>query len=152
MFVKSIKIKKSSFLVLVISAVIILVAVVFAVIAGGNSKVTYTMKNEEQRQDFLKKMGWEVSEEYTECKVVIIPEKFNKVYQSYNNLQKEQGFDLEKLRGKTVEVYTYEVYNYPGHEKNMVATLMVYEGELVGGDVACIELDGFMQGLKKSDK
>ena len=149
MFIKAIKIKKSSFTILVASVLIIIIAVIMAVVAGAHQGVTYQLKSEKQRQSFLKEMGWEVSEEYTECKVVIIPEKFNDVYQKYNNLQKKQGFDLEKFKGKTVEIYTYEVKNYPGHEKNIVANLMVYEGELIGGDVSCIEIDGFMQGLKK---
>ncbi|MBE6837071.1 MAG: DUF4830 domain-containing protein [Ruminococcus sp.] len=149
MFVKAIKIKKSSFTVLVAAVLIIIIAVIMAVVAGAQDGVTYQLKNEKQRQSFLKEMGWEVSPEYTECKVVIIPEKFNKVYEKYNKLQKKQGFDLEKFKGKTVEIYTYEVKNYPDHEKNIVANLMIYEGELIGGDVSCIEIDGFMQGLKK---
>lgn len=150
MFIKAIKIKKSSFMVLVAAVVIIIVAVVMAVVAGAQEGVTYQLKTEKQRQKFLADMGWEVSEEYLECKVVIIPEKFNDVYEKYNKLQKKQGFDLEKFKGKTVEIYTYEVKNYPDHEKNIIASLMVYEGELIGGDVSCIELNGFMQGLKKT--
>ncbi len=150
MFIKAIKIKKSSFMVLVAAVVIIIVAVIMAVVAGAQEGVTYQLKTEKQRQKFLADMGWEVSEEYTECKVVIIPEKFNDVYEKYNKLQKKQGFDLEKFKGKTVEIYTYEVKNYPDHEKNIVANLMVYEGELIGGDVSCIEIDGFMQGLKQT--
>ena len=150
MFIKAIKIKKSSFMVLVAAVVIIIVAVVMAVVAGAQEGVTYQLKTEKQRQKFLADMGWEVSEEYLECKVVIIPEKFNDVYEKYNKLQKNQGFDLEKFKGKTVEIYTYEVKNYPDHEKNIIASLMVYEGELIGGDVSCIELNGFMQGLKKT--
>lgn len=150
MFVKSFKVKKSSFAILVISACIIVVAVIIAVVAGKQNKVVYTLKTEKARQEFFKEMGWEVSAEYDECKVVIIPEKFNDVYENYNKLQKEQGFDLEKFKGKTVEIYTYRVKNYPDHEENIVANLMVYEGELIGGDVSCVEIDGFMQGLKKA--
>ena len=41
---------------------------------------------------------------------------FNKVYKNYNDLQKDQGFNLEKYKGKTVEIYTYSVYNYDGYE------------------------------------
>lgn len=150
MFVKSFKVKKTSFAILIISAIILVFAVVLAVIVGSKSKVVYNLKTEAQRQNFFKEMGWEVSTEYDECKVVIIPEKFNDVYKNYNELQKQQGFDLEKFKGKTVEIYTYTVKNYPDHENHIVANLMVYEGELIGGDVSCVEIDGFMQGLKKS--
>ena len=149
MFIKTIKVKKPGFWVLAVSAAIIIGAVILAVIAGGGKSVVYPCSTEKERQAFLKEMGWEVGSEYKECKVVIIPQKFNDVYTDYNKLQKEQGFDLEKFKGKTVEIYTYDVKNYPDHKENIVANLIVYEGELIGGDVSSVEIDGFMQGLKK---
>lgn len=150
MFVKTFKIKKPGFALLAAGAIVLAVVIVMAVLAGGSKSREYTMKNENERQSFLKEMGWEVSEEYTECKVVIIPTEFSEVYEKYNEMQKKQGFDLSKYKGKTVEIYTYEVKNYPDHEKNIVCNLMVYEDVLIGGDVSCIEIDGFMQGLKKA--
>lgn len=152
MFIKTIKVKKPNVLfisfaviVLCIVAVLILIGCKFA------KKQVYEMNSETQRQEFLAEMGWEVPDEYDECKVITIPEKFNEVYSNYNKLQKEQGFDLEKFKGKTAEVYTYKVKNYPnGKDKeNVVCDLIVYEGQLIGGDVCSTELDGFMQGLKK---
>lgn len=150
MFVKTFKIKKPGFALLAAGAIVLAVVIILAVLAGGSKSREYTMKDEKERQSFLKEMGWEVPEEYTECKVVIIPTEFNEVYEKYNDLQKKQGFDLSKYKGKTVEIYTYEVKNYPDHEKNIVCNLMVYEDVLIGGDVSCIEIDGFMQGLKKA--
>ena len=154
MFVKTVKIKKPGAALAGAVAILLCVIVVIAVIIGkiGNPKV-YTLKTETQRQDFLKSMGWSVSEKYTECKVVTIPEEFNDVYEEYNKLQKEQGFDLEKYKGKTIEVYTYQVYNYKGHEDKdcMICNLMICDGVLIGGDVCCTELDGFIQGLKNPE-
>ncbi len=94
-------------------------------------------------------MGWEVSDEYDECKAVTIPKEFNEVYEKYNKLQKQQGFDLEDYKGKTAEVYTYAVKNYGNKKQEVRANLIVCEGQLVGGDVCSAELDGFMQGLRK---
>lgn len=151
MFIKTFKLKKPNILaaaVLVTAvaalALIILTAWKFV------SPAVYEMKTEAQRQDFLSEMGWEVSDEYDECKAVVIPEKFNEVYAGYNKLQKQQGFDLSKFKGKTAEVYTYSVKNYKGCEKDghVKANLIIYEGQLIGGDVCSTELDGFMQGLK----
>lgn len=154
MFIKTVKIKKPKAALIAAAALILCVIVVIAVILGQMGKpAVYTLKNETQRQAFMKEMGWQVSEEYLECKVVTIPDEFNDVYANYNKLQKEQGFDLEKYKGKTVEVYTYQVLNYKGHEnkKCMVCNLMICDGVLIGGDVCCTELDGFMQGLKNTD-
>ena len=94
-------------------------------------------------------MGWEVSDEYDECKAVTIPKEFNEVYEKYNKLQKQQGFDLEDYKGKTAEVYTYSVKNYGNKKQEVRANLIVCEGQLVGGDVCSAEMDGFMQGLRK---
>ncbi len=154
MFVKTVKVKKPGAALAGAAAILLCIIVVIAMIIGKAGKPTvYTLKTEAQRQDFMKSMGWKVSEEYTECKVITIPEDFNDVYKKYNELQKKQGFDLEKYKGKTVEVYTYQVLNYKGHEEKdcMICNLMICDGVLIGGDVCCTELDGFIQGLKNPE-
>ena len=151
MIVKTFKVRKKG---LVICGGILIALLVILIVCGIVHKATaktYPMKTESERQAFMREMGWEVSEEYTSCKVVSIPEEFNETYESYNELQKEQGFNLKKYKGEMVEIYTYEVYNYPGNSENVVINLMVFEEKLIGGDVSCNELDGFMQGLKNSD-
>ena len=149
--VKTFKVRKKG---LVICGGILIALLVILIVCGIVHKATakiYPMKTESERQAFMSEMGWEVSEEYTSCKVVSIPEEFNETYESYNELQKEQGFNLKKYKGEMVEIYTYAVYNYPGNPENVVINLMVFDGNLIGGDVSCNELDGFMQGLKNPD-
>ena len=151
MIVKTFKVRKKG---LVICGGILIALLVILIVCGIVHKATaktYPMKTESERQAFMSEMGWEVSEEYTSCKVVSIPEEFNETYESYNELQKEQGFNLKKYKGEMVEIYTYAVYNYPGNSENVVINLMVFDGNLIGGDVSCNELDGFMQGLKNPD-
>ena len=149
MFIKTIKVKKPSVLGISMVVIVLCIVAVLAVIAYKFTQTTvYELKSETQRQKFLTEMGWEVSDEYDECKVITIPEKFNDVYENYNKLQKNQGFDLGDYKGKKVEVYTYTVKNYPECESKVICNLMVYEGQLIGGDVCSTELDGFMQGLK----
>lgn len=151
MIVKTFKVRKKG---LVICGGILIALLVILIVCGIVHKATaktYPMKTESERQAFMSEMGWDVSEEYTSCKVVSIPEEFNETYESYNELQKEQGFNLKKYKGEMVEIYTYAVYNYPGNSENVVINLMVFDGNLIGGDVSCNELDGFMQGLKNPD-
>ncbi len=151
MFIKTVKIK--SFWAAVTALALVAVAaaaIIFAVGRANDKTAAYRMTNEVQRQQFIDSLGWEVPEEYDTCRIVIIPETFDEVYENYNKLQKQQGFDLEDYKGKTVEIYSYPVYNYDG-EKNVVMNLMVCDGMLIGGDVCSAELDGFMQGLKKLD-
>lgn len=150
MFIKTIKVKKPTFAAVgAVLAAVVLLAVIVITVVRISSPVVYEMKSEAQRQSFLKDMGWEVSEEYDECKAVTIPKEFNEVYEKYNKLQKQQGFDLEDYKGKTAEVYTYTVKNYGDKKQEVRANLIVCEGQLIGGDVCSAELDGFMQGLRK---
>lgn len=150
MFIKTIKVKKPTFAVIrAVLAALALLAVIIVTVVRISSPAVYEMKSEAQRQAFLKEMGWEVSDEYDECKEVTIPKEFNEVYEKYNKLQKQQGFDLEDYKGKTAEVYTYAVKNYGNKKQEVRANLIVCEGQLVGGDVCSAELDGFMQGLRK---
>lgn len=161
MFIKTIKIKSFWAAVTVLAVIAIAVAAIVMAVSRANEKTSlYRMTNETQRQQFIDTLGWEVPKEYDTCRIVIIPETFDEVYSNYNQLQKEQGFDLEKYKGKTVEIYSYPVYNYEDADKtdekdseaakdNVMMNLMVCDGMLIGGDVCSTELGGFMHGLKK---
>ncbi len=96
-------------------------------------------------------MGWQVSVEPIDVREVTVPSEWNEVFSQYNAIQMQQGFDLDDFRGKNVTIYTYEVYNYENKPENIIANLMVYENKLIGGDVSCTELGGFIQGLMKHE-
>lgn len=101
----------------------------------------------EGRRQYLMALGWEVGEEPEEIRNVMIPEEFDETYQQYNQLQKDQGFDLERYKGQRVKVYTYRILNYPDHPDDILAHLLILDWKVVGGDVCSDRLDGFMQGL-----
>lgn len=155
MFIKTIKVKKPNLLAAALLVVIVCLLAVVAVTAYRFAHPSsYKMENEQQRQEFLEEMGWEVSAEFDQCKQILIPEEFNEVYTNYNELQKQQGFDLSSYKGKSCDLYTYKVKNYKGHEKtgDVNCNLIVYKNKLIGGDVSSTELDGFMQGFMNKDK
>lgn len=109
--------------------------------------VSTAASTNEERIAFLKHFGWEVEEEPAEIVEVAIPAEFNDVYQNYNKIQKEQGFDLTDYRQKRVKRYTYVVTNYPNEPEEVHANLLVYEGAVIGGDICSLKLDGFMHGF-----
>jgi len=154
MFVKTIKLKKPNPIAIVVILVAMLILIAIWVLGSGGKGIgnKYKLPSNAERESFLTDLGWKISPQEVGCKVVKIPSNFNKVYEVYNKLQKEQGFDLSKHKGKTVEIYTYEVYNYPNKPNNIVSHLIVCEGVLIGGDVCSTELDGFMQGLMPINK
>lgn len=148
MYIKTVKLKKQVFAaaIAVAAAAVVLIAIVIAGKLAGGKRV-YKVQTEQQRQALITELGWECGEKPVSHKTVTIPKEFDDVYEGYNELQKEQGFDLAKYKGRQAEFYTYSIYNYPEHEDCMQLTFIGCDGVLIGGDVCCTELDGFMQGL-----
>lgn len=102
----------------------------------------------EERVAFLTGFGWQVETEPSETREVMIPAEFNDVYQNYNAMQQAQGFDLAPYSGEVCTQYKYHVTNYPG-ETEVYATLLVYGKLIIGGDLACGKVDGFMHGFAR---
>lgn len=99
-----------------------------------------------ERIAFFKQFGWEVKAEPLSTQDVTIPQKFDEVYVNYNNIQQEQGLDLTPYAGKTCKQWIYEVTNYPQQE-SMRGTILVLNGQVIGGDLSTPALDGFMTGF-----
>ncbi|MGN0596650.1 MAG: DUF4830 domain-containing protein [Ruminiclostridium sp.] len=101
--------------------------------------------------EFLAGYGWEADTENAEVKNVQIPSKFNEVYEEYNSLQKSQGYDLSKYRTDYVKEYTFPITNYTDSSGNIVenvyAHVLISGNKVIGGDICCTELDGFMHGF-----
>ncbi len=108
------------------------------------------IKTAEDRIEFLRQFGWEVDAVPTEEAEVTIPAEFDKVYQSYNELQKKQGFDLTKYLKKDVMRYTYKVTNYPDYDGEVYVNILVYKKKVIGGDVCSADVNGFIHGLDRS--
>lgn len=96
---------------------------------------------------FLGGFGWQVDEEPSEILEIVIPDQFDSVYEQYNQLQKKQGYDLTRWRGKTARRYTYRILNYPNAQDEVFANLILCDGQVIGGDVSSVALNGFMHGL-----
>lgn len=162
MFILTAKMSRSSIIAAIVAAAVLLVAVVVILVSRGGTEAyngdeamntaaadkNTTAATNEERVAYLESFGWKVQNEPREFLEVAIPEKFDKVYEKYNEIQKEQGFNLEKYRGKRVMKYTYDVLNHPSaNGKSVYATLLVYKSKVIGGDVCSAELSGFMHGF-----
>ncbi len=108
------------------------------------------IKDSGDRIEFLRQFGWEVESEPVEIAEVTVPEEFDKVYQSYNELQKKQGFDLTKYAKKNVDRYTYRITNYDGYEGEVLVSILVHKNKVIGGDVCSADANGFIHGLDKN--
>ena len=96
------------------------------------------IKDEEGVIKFAENLGFSV-ETPGETEEIKIPMKFDAVTQKYNDLQKSQGFNLEKYKNKTVKRYTYTVSGLPDNmslpEDGVLLTLLVYKDKIIGGDL-----------------
>ena len=120
--------------------------------ADADAEVKYSydkVKTPEAAANFLAQFGWEVESVPTEEIVVTIPTEFDKIFAAYNELQKSQGLNLTKYRGKDVTRYTFAVKNYDGYEGTVWANVLVYKNKVVGGDICSADVSGFVHGFEK---
>ena len=123
-----------------------------SVCISANKNFNVKTTDNTSRVEFLSKFGWKVDNEPAEIHEVTIPQKFNDTYEKYNQIQKEQGFNLEKHKGQQCKRFTYKVLNYKNNPNGVNANLLVYKNKIIGGDISSVELSGFMHGFSKPDE
>ena len=116
------------------------------------AKISYAdIETNDDRIAFLSQFGYKVSAEPIESVELTLPDNFDRVFSGYNELQKAQGLDLSKYKGKTVTRYTYEVIDYPGHEgETIYANLIIRKDRVIAGDICSADPSGFIHGFERS--
>lgn len=105
------------------------------------------IKTNEDRIAFLAQFGHEVKAEPVEEEEITIPGVFDRVMTEYNQLQKQQGFDLTKYERKKVKRFTYIITNYDNYDGTVYANILVYRDKVIGGDVCSADINGFVEEL-----
>lgn len=159
MFIYSAKMNKKKIAAVLIGVAAIVLVLVFVLTGGGDEEPdgdprtaqlellqTERLETEEDRLRLLASLGWKVGDP-SESMEVRIPAEFSEVYEKYNEIQLDQGLDLADYRGEKVMRYAYRILNHPSGEETVRATLLVKDGQLIGGDVCSMKMDGFMHGL-----
>ena len=104
----------------------------------------------EKRIEFIRSFGWDVGIAPTSIVEIRIPSRFDEAYESYNALQREQGFDLRKYKACYAYKYTYNIENYAEPSPVPIcASLIVCEGRIIGADISSAEADGLVTVLVK---
>ena len=86
--------------------------------------------------EFLNQFGWRTEKKPIETTTVKIPQVFGDVYERYNKIQLEQG-----------QRVSYRITNYPDTRQQVNANLLIYNGNVIGGDISSTRLGGFMHGF-----
>lgn len=156
MFIYSIRSQTIKFIVTVMLSVAVMITLV-ALIPGydiaASAGVNYgDIYSNNDRVKFLSELGWTVDETPIEEVSVTVPSEFDTVYLGYNEMQKEQGLNLARYKGKEVTRYTYSVKNYEGYDGEVYANLLVYRGKIIGGDICSADASGFVHGFSADVK
>lgn len=105
------------------------------------------IKTNEDRIALIAKYGWEVEPTPIEEASVTIPAEFDRVMESYNEIQRAQGLDLSKYRNRDMTRYTYRITNYPDYNGTVYCNLLVYKNRVVAADICSSDVNGFICGL-----
>ena len=157
MVVMTAKLSKTKRMALIIAVIAVIAVAIICLTSGkGNDSAaapsttaSVSAADNDSRLAFLSSFGWTVSGEPVQTQQVRIPEQSSEVFDRYNALQISQGFDLSEYAGKTVTRYLYEIQNYEGASAPVYATLLVYQNQIIGGDIASSAPDGVMHGFAK---
>ena len=109
----------------------------------------FNAKNNSDRVDFIKSLGCVLLSNQPDTKTVTIPEVFYDVYNNYNDMQKSAGYDLSLYKGCQVIIYTYQINPVQNSAGESVVNLMVYNNNIIGGDISSTALGGYMLPLKQ---
>lgn len=97
---------------------------------------------------YIENLGWQIEQRPAEISHITLPEDFDIIYQTYNALQKESGFDLTAYKGQRLTRYSYRVLN---HEKSaqeeIRANVFVFQQQIVATDISTASAGGFMQPM-----
>ena len=145
MFIVTAKLSKKKALAVVLAIVIVITAAI--IFAGRRDQNPEGAPGALNIVAYLENLGWQVTPEPIEVQEILIPREWSPVYQAYNAIQLEAGFDLTDYKGRPAVRHTYEVLNYPGQPDGVVADVLVTDGRVIGGAIQSIHLDGFIHGL-----
>ena len=154
MLVMTAKVDKKK-IAIIFAAVVVAIAALVLLLGGGKDATptaAANVSNNDARVEFLKGFGWDVTTSPVESSQVRIPEKTSDVFDRYNEMQKQLGYDLSQYAGKTVMRYVYKINNYPGAIEPVYATLLIYKNQVIGGDVTNTAAKGYIHGFKKPDQ
>jgi len=146
-FFTTANLSRVKWVILVLAVSFFLSSLVFYSNKTNNVKNAVNAVTNEERLEILRSYGYEVDPTPLETEQITIPAEFNDVYEGYNEIQKKNGFDLGRYKGKKATRYSYVVTNYKNSDEDVTANLIFYKNKLIAGDISSPKLNGFMHGL-----
>ena len=133
----------------ILAAAAALAALVLLMTRGGVLSAHYNVTTTQGRVDYLSAQGWTVDPETETEQTVTLPRSFPGVFEEYNEVQLQQGFDLRPYGGLSCTVYSYIVTDYDSPD-TVLASVYLYKNRIIAGDIHSTAMDGFMHGIRQS--
>ncbi|MCL2004292.1 MAG: DUF4830 domain-containing protein [Oscillospiraceae bacterium] len=159
MFIFTAKLTRKKLAVGIGAAGALLIGLIVLMSSGGGAEASAAtspspkgVKTAEDRVAYLTAHGWAANAESEECQEVVIPKAFDSAFEEYNALQKGQGFDLSKHKGRRIKRYIYLIENHPSGRSPVYASLLIHKNTVIGGDLQNPALDGFIQGFERNGR
>ncbi len=137
----SIKSKRSAcFFLFLICFIFILFE--FTNIKSESSLVAVTNQD---RVSVINSYGFDIIPEAVEVKDIVIPDKFSDVYEKYNEIQLQAGFNLKNHCGQDATIYKYQLNDL---SDTKYINLIICDDIIVGGDITDARLNGEIKPFK----
>ena len=153
MFIYSVRASTLRFFAVIILTIATLLGIIFftrseAVAANSATEINFSgIKTNEDRVAFISKFVSGVSGEAIESVSFSIPENFDRIMLSYNEIQKSQGLDITKYKNKKVTRYTYEVEKWGEDEVPVFVNIIVHRNKIIACDISSQDPKGFVKPL-----
>lgn len=123
--------------------VVIFLCTIFIVLMVGQffscSIIDENAKTYIQRKNYIENLGYKFDENSIIKEEIIIPLFFEEKYLQYEKTQRKAGYNLTDYKGKTVTKFTYNLTDYLDGTYKL--NLLVYNGNIIGGDIHSVYLN-----------
>lgn len=140
--------KKPLFIIFVIFTILFFCLILVLEMKKANGFETKTLTDSFSASQYVLDYGINTDVNSLVVDEIVVPSEFDDVYKNYNEIQKKQGFDLQKYIGCRLTRYTYKVLNFGENQENVFVEILTYKGKVVAADLYSTELDGFILPLK----
>ncbi len=117
-----------------------------------HTKPVSSIINEESVISFLQSNNIEIDVTGMNVSYIVLSDENGEVFYNYNEMQKQNGFDLSPFVGKKIQKYSGPVIKCPDCEnvEGVYATVLTYEDKIIGADIYSVSVNGFMRGVKNN--
>lgn len=137
-------IKAHKFSLIVLASAAVIISVILMLFS-----VDSTVNN--MNIDYITSFGWEIDNRPAEISHLTIPQEFDVIYETYNAIAKDAGYDLNEYRGVKVTRYSYRVLNHQDSDTGLIrANVFVCKDKIVAADICSLDIGGFMAPINNT--